>query len=150
MDTYDLAIIGAGIAGTAIARQLCREGIGVRVIEPNQERAREIAEELPSCRVYHTDGVDPDFVARERIGEGRSMADPLAESKVFPPMVTQMIAVGEESGSLVASSASAARKVRRRMVSVRGSTARPSSARANLPAIRDGAGIPGSPRPRMC
>jgi type IV pilus assembly protein PilC len=38
--------------------------------------------------------------AKERIKEGQSISIPLAESGVFPPMVTQMILVGEESGEL--------------------------------------------------
>jgi type IV pilus assembly protein PilC len=37
---------------------------------------------------------------RESIKEGESIADPLEMSGVFPPMVTSMIAVGEESGAL--------------------------------------------------
>lgn len=37
---------------------------------------------------------------RMAISEGRSIADPLEESGVFPPMVTQMISVGEEAGAL--------------------------------------------------
>lgn len=38
--------------------------------------------------------------AAERIKEGQSISTPLEESGVFPPMVTQMIMVGEESGEL--------------------------------------------------
>jgi type IV pilus assembly protein PilC len=38
--------------------------------------------------------------AREAIREGEKIADPLKRSGVFPPMVIQMIAVGEETGSL--------------------------------------------------
>ncbi|MFZ2447672.1 MAG: type II secretion system F family protein [Syntrophobacteraceae bacterium] len=38
--------------------------------------------------------------ARNSISEGRSVAEPLAETGVFPPMVTQMIAVGEATGAL--------------------------------------------------
>jgi type IV pilus assembly protein PilC len=38
--------------------------------------------------------------ARARISEGRNMAEPLIESKVFPSMVVQMIAVGEQTGAL--------------------------------------------------
>lgn len=38
--------------------------------------------------------------ARDRISEGKNMAEPLAESKVFPTMVVQMIAVGEATGAL--------------------------------------------------
>jgi type IV pilus assembly protein PilC len=37
---------------------------------------------------------------RERISEGRTMADPLAETGVFPSMVVQMIAVGESTGAM--------------------------------------------------
>jgi type IV pilus assembly protein PilC len=37
---------------------------------------------------------------RVSIREGESIAEPLRQSKVFPPMVVQMIAVGEETGEL--------------------------------------------------
>lgn len=37
---------------------------------------------------------------QDSVRAGRSIAEPLTESKVFPPMVTQMIAVGEDSGSM--------------------------------------------------
>ncbi|MFK7992431.1 MAG: type II secretion system F family protein [Sandaracinaceae bacterium] len=36
----------------------------------------------------------------EKIREGRTMAEPLFETKVFPPMVVQMIGVGEQTGAL--------------------------------------------------
>jgi type IV pilus assembly protein PilC len=38
--------------------------------------------------------------ARERISEGRNMSEPLADAKVFPGRVVQMIAVGEQTGAL--------------------------------------------------
>ncbi len=38
--------------------------------------------------------------SRTAIAEGRSVAEPLQETKVFPVMVTQMIAVGEATGAL--------------------------------------------------
>ncbi len=38
--------------------------------------------------------------AREKIAEGHDMAGPLAESKVFPAMVVQMIGVGEQTGAM--------------------------------------------------
>ena len=37
---------------------------------------------------------------REKISEGKSMSAPLAEIKAFPPMVVQMITVGESTGAL--------------------------------------------------
>jgi type IV pilus assembly protein PilC len=40
------------------------------------------------------------YSVRTGIAEGRTMADPLAESGVFPPMVCQMIGVGESTGAL--------------------------------------------------
>jgi type IV pilus assembly protein PilC len=36
----------------------------------------------------------------EKIREGRTMAEPLLETNVFPPMVVQMIGVGEQTGAL--------------------------------------------------
>lgn len=38
--------------------------------------------------------------SRARISEGRNMAEPLGEMKVFPGMVVQMVAVGEQTGAL--------------------------------------------------
>ncbi len=38
--------------------------------------------------------------ARERISEGRDIASPLLETGVFPPMVVQMIGVGEQTGAM--------------------------------------------------
>jgi type IV pilus assembly protein PilC len=37
---------------------------------------------------------------RQAISEGKTIAEPLAESSVFPPMVVQMIAVGEATGAM--------------------------------------------------
>jgi len=39
-------------------------------------------------------------LATKRIEEGKTIASTLEESEVFPPMVTHMIAVGEEAGTL--------------------------------------------------
>lgn len=38
--------------------------------------------------------------ARKSLSEGKTLADPLIDTKVFPGMVTQMIAVGEATGAL--------------------------------------------------
>jgi trk system potassium uptake protein TrkA len=68
----DVVIYGAGATGVAIAGVLLDQRIRVRLIEPNEERAREVAEELPGARVYCATGVDPDFIERERIGQARA------------------------------------------------------------------------------
>jgi type IV pilus assembly protein PilC len=38
--------------------------------------------------------------ARLKISEGKNMAEPLTETGVFPPMVVQMVGVGEQTGAL--------------------------------------------------
>src|SRR5512134_2858185 len=68
----DVVIYGAGATGVAIAHVLLDQRIRVRLIEPDEERAREVAEELPGARVYCATGVDPDFIERERIGQARA------------------------------------------------------------------------------
>ena len=37
---------------------------------------------------------------REKISEGKTIVEPLAQTKVFPPMVVQMIGVGEATGAM--------------------------------------------------
>ena len=67
----DVVIFGAGRAGTAIARLLLEQGIGVRLIEASRERARLVAADLEGARVYHATGFDPDFLERERIADAQ-------------------------------------------------------------------------------
>jgi len=40
------------------------------------------------------------YKVRQSISEGKTIAEPLEKSGVFPPMVCQMIAVGEQSGAI--------------------------------------------------
>jgi type IV pilus assembly protein PilC len=40
------------------------------------------------------------FQVRKALEEGKSLTEPLKESGVFPGMVTQMIAVGEQTGAM--------------------------------------------------
>ena len=71
-DVEDVVIFGAGKVGTAIARQLLEQGIGVRMIEESRERARFVAEMFPDARVYNVSGLDPDFLVREQIGQAQA------------------------------------------------------------------------------
>jgi type IV pilus assembly protein PilC len=40
------------------------------------------------------------FYTREKISEGKNIADPMMETGVFPKMVVQMIGVGEQTGAM--------------------------------------------------
>ena len=43
---------------------------------------------------------DAIMAVRKSVEEGKTISEPLAETKVFPPMVVQMINVGEQTGAL--------------------------------------------------
>ena len=64
---------------------------GVPILEALQVSSNAIGNLIISAAVLD---------ARTKIKEGQSISGPLAASRVFPPMVTQMIMVGEESGEL--------------------------------------------------
>jgi type IV pilus assembly protein PilC len=54
-----------------------------------------------SERIASTDGIRSEIRAITRhVREGRAIAEPLKGSELFPPMVVQMIAVGEETSEL--------------------------------------------------
>jgi type IV pilus assembly protein PilC len=44
-----------------------------------------------------TEGI---MYAREKVAEGQDIAGPLMETRIFPPMVVQMIGVGEKTGAM--------------------------------------------------
>ncbi len=66
-------------------------GSGIPLLE-----ALEIGEAVVGNRVY----VETLKSVRENVREGTSLAGPLRESGVFPPLVTRMITVGEQTGEL--------------------------------------------------
>jgi trk/ktr system potassium uptake protein len=68
----DVVVWGGGRIGTAVARLLLEQDMGVRLIESDRERAREVAELLPAARVYHASGLEADFLERERIGQAQA------------------------------------------------------------------------------
>jgi trk system potassium uptake protein TrkA len=68
----DVVVFGAGRTGIAIARLLLEQGIGVRMIEADRDRARFVAAELPNARVYNATGFEPDFLERERIADAQA------------------------------------------------------------------------------
>lgn len=64
---------------------------GVPILEALEIVAKSAGNKVVEKAIYN---------ARESISQGKSISEPLAESGVFPPMVTQMIGVGEASGEL--------------------------------------------------
>ena len=68
----DVVIVGAGQTGVAAARLLLAQGVRVRLVDSDGERARAVAEELPDARVFNASGTDPDFLERERIGQAQA------------------------------------------------------------------------------
>jgi trk system potassium uptake protein len=68
----DVVVYGAGRIGVAVAEQLGRQRIRVRIVEADRERAARAAEKLPEARVFNATGLEPDFLERERIGQSRA------------------------------------------------------------------------------
>ncbi len=66
-------------------------GSGVAILDALDIVAKTAGNKIVENAIYNV---------RSGIAEGRTMADPLYESGVFPPMVCQMIAVGESTGAL--------------------------------------------------
>jgi type IV pilus assembly protein PilC len=64
---------------------------GVAILEGLDITARTAGNKVVELAVLRT---------RASIAEGKTIADPLKASGVFPPMVVQMIAVGEQTGAL--------------------------------------------------
>ncbi len=56
--------------------------------------------EITSATVGNKIVADQVDIVRSSVKEGDSIARPLSQSTVFPPMVTQMLAIGEETGAL--------------------------------------------------
>ena len=88
-------ILGPLLRKTAIARFTRTLSTllssGVHILE-----GMEITARTAGNRVIH----DAVIESRASIAGGKSIAEPLQQSGVFPPMVTQMINVGEETGDL--------------------------------------------------
>ncbi len=66
-EVEDVVIVGGSTTGKLTAEQLVNRGISVRIIEFDEERARELAELLPNVTVFSHDATDPEFLSREHI-----------------------------------------------------------------------------------
>ena len=90
-----MPLLGSLVRKSAVARFTRTLGTllssGVSILE-----GLEITARTAGNRVIHDAVMD----SRASIAGGESIAEPLRQSGVFPPMVTQMINVGEETGDL--------------------------------------------------
>ncbi|MCP3952533.1 MAG: type II secretion system F family protein [Desulfobacterales bacterium] len=90
-----LPIIGPLLRRVAVAKFTRTMGTmlssGVAILESLEIVAKTAGNKTVEEAIYYTRG---------GIAEGRTMSDPLMESGVFPPMVCQMISVGESTGAL--------------------------------------------------
>ena len=88
-------ILGSVLRKIAVAR-FCRTlgtllSAGVPVLESLDITARTSGNAVLEAAIVEV---------RKRVEEGRTMAEPLAATKQFPPMVVQMIGVGETTGAI--------------------------------------------------
>lgn len=60
-------IIGGGKIAIYLARMLENLGIGVKIIEKNPDRCRELSEHLPKATIINGDGSDEAFLSEERL-----------------------------------------------------------------------------------
>ncbi len=91
----NLPIMGSVLRKIAVARFTRTLGTllqsGVPILDALEICARTSGNVLIEEAIYYV---------RQKISEGKNMGEPLAETKVFPDMVVQMISVGEQTGAL--------------------------------------------------
>ncbi len=93
--TLNMPIIGNVIRKTAVARFTRTLGTmissGVPIMDALNVVAKTAGNRVVEDAILHV---------RSKVGEGKTIAGPLAETKVFPSMVVQMIGVGEATGAM--------------------------------------------------
>ncbi len=90
-----LPVLGILLRKIAVAR-FCRTlgtliSSGVPILDSLDITAKTAGNQVVADAVYAT---------RRSIEQGKTISEPLQQTNVFPPMVTQMIAVGEQTGAL--------------------------------------------------
>lgn len=69
MQMEDVMVLGGTKVGERVADQLCEKGRRVKLVEPDEDRAQELAEVLADALVLCGDGTDIDMLAAEGLGE---------------------------------------------------------------------------------
>jgi type IV pilus assembly protein PilC len=90
-----LPLVGTVIRKVAVARFTRTLGTmissGVPILDALDVTAKTAGNRIVEDGIYYV---------RNKISEGKNIAGPLLETKVFPPMVVQMIGVGEATGAM--------------------------------------------------
>ena len=90
-----LPLVGPVIRKVAVARFTRTLGTmissGVPILDALDVTAKTAGNRIVEDGIYYV---------RNKISEGKNIAGPLLETKVFPPMVVQMIGVGEATGAM--------------------------------------------------
>jgi trk system potassium uptake protein TrkA len=68
-NTEEVVVVGGSEIGYHVARLLGDRGFRPRLIEQDDERARDLAERLPNTEVMKSDATNVEFLEREHIGE---------------------------------------------------------------------------------
>ncbi len=63
-----VCIVGGGVVGSALARNLASDGTEVLIIERDRERAEKLSVEVPKATVVHGDGTDRQLLEEEEVG----------------------------------------------------------------------------------
>jgi type IV pilus assembly protein PilC len=99
-DLFDAAILKFPIIGNVLRKVVVARftrtlgtlmASGVPILDSLEIVAKTAGNRVVSRAIMH---------ARQKISEGKDLASPLAETRVFPPMVVQMMGVGEQTGAM--------------------------------------------------
>lgn len=90
-----MPVMGAVVLRSAVAKFTRTLGTMLSSGVPLLEALDIVAKAAGNVRV--TEAI---YYVRDRVSEGRNLADPLMEANIFPSMVVQMIGVGEATGAL--------------------------------------------------
>jgi type IV pilus assembly protein PilC len=93
--TLNMPVVGNVIRKTAVARFTRTLGTMISSGVPIMDALNVVAKTAGN-RVVE----DAIMFVRAKVAEGKTIAQPLAETKVFPSMVVQMIGVGEATGAM--------------------------------------------------
>ncbi len=98
--TYDTAVLRVPYLGQTIVRIICARF--ARTLATLLAAGVQLLPALDAVKAVVTNGLLRDAVekSREEIREGHGMGHTLGQSKLFPPLLIEMIRVGERSGEL--------------------------------------------------